>query len=212
MTDTQLFVLPPPPRSTGNAQQDLALIVDWEFQLYNAVTAYVQSQTAAPPFNPGTLPDPASTSLAAAQTTANQAYTLANTAENTAVTAQATATAAGLTASGAVSSAAAAALAAASAQATANTALAEANIIAGWFGGQLVISDAATDAVHTFSSSEADTNYRVFVTPVALSGGAAPGANRVLAVVKTTTDITLNIETAPGVGESATFDFLVVRF
>lgn len=204
MVDKQLFLLPQPPRSSGDAQKDLSLIIDWQYRLYRAVTSYVQAQTTSGNFNPANLPDPASTNLATAQSTANQAYALATTANTHANTAQTTATTAGTNATTAQSAATAA-------QATATTAN---NRTVGWFAGQVTVSGAATSQTHTFSGgeSEADTAYHVLVTPVSAVGTPDPNSNHVLTVSKTTAHFVVNVEAAPGVGNSVTFDFLVVRF
>lgn len=82
-------LLPAPPRSTGNPQQDLPLIVDWMYKLYQVVIVnqyYISqnSQTDAQNFDASSLPDPSNTNLATAQDTANKAYGLAFTAEQTA--------------------------------------------------------------------------------------------------------------------------------
>lgn len=213
MADQQLFFLPSPPRSTGNAQQDYPLIVDWLYKVYNGLSAFVQGQTV-PEFNPGTLPDPASSNIATAQATANSAFTLANQAENDAHTAQTTATSAGTAASAASAAAGVAAAAAAAAQSTANTAKAVTDIISKWFAGQVTISDAATSAVHTFSGGEAEANtsYSVLMTATAQTGTPASGSATIISITKTTANITFNVETAPGVGNSVTFDFLALRF
>lgn len=72
-----------PPRTTGNIQQDLPILINWFWRAYQVITqsvAYINSQVSNPEFNVANLPDPSNTTLAAAQTTANNAYNLANTA------------------------------------------------------------------------------------------------------------------------------------
>lgn len=74
-----------PPRTTGQVQRDLPLLVDWFYRAYQVITqsvAYINSQVANPDFNVANLPDPANTTLAQAQQTANDAYNLANTNTN----------------------------------------------------------------------------------------------------------------------------------
>lgn len=70
--------LTPPPRATGNAEQDFPSYAQWFWDFYNAVLAR-NDQIAGTDddFDPGDLPDPASSSIAQAQQTANEAYTLA---------------------------------------------------------------------------------------------------------------------------------------
>ncbi len=72
-----------PPRTTGNLQQDMPLLINWFWRAYQVIqqsVAYINSQVTNPAFNVADLPDPANTTLAQAQTTANNAYNLANTA------------------------------------------------------------------------------------------------------------------------------------
>ena|ERR1035437_1752626 len=72
-----------PPRTTGNTQQDMPLLINWFWRAYQVIqqsVAYINSQVTNPQFNVANLPDPANTTLSQAQTTANNAYNLANTA------------------------------------------------------------------------------------------------------------------------------------
>lgn len=73
-----------PPRTTGNVQQDLPLLIDWFYRAYQVITqsvAYINNQVNEPDFNVADLPDPSNTTLALAQETANNAYNLANSAD-----------------------------------------------------------------------------------------------------------------------------------
>lgn len=83
---------PPPPRTTGDKDKDFALILNWMNDFYKAivvqklfVTAAEQSNTTI--FDPSTLPDPATSTIAKAQNTANEAYALASNAKTIASTA-----------------------------------------------------------------------------------------------------------------------------
>lgn len=84
------MALPPsPPRITGDPARDVVLIANWANDFFKAAVlegAFLQTavQLAASSFDPASLPDPASTTLARAQLTANQAYTLAALANTTA--------------------------------------------------------------------------------------------------------------------------------
>ncbi len=72
-----------PPLTTGNIQQDMPLLINWFWRAYQVISqsvAYINSQVTNPAFSVANLPNPASTTLAQAQTTANNAYNLANTA------------------------------------------------------------------------------------------------------------------------------------
>ncbi len=77
--------------------------------------------------------------------------------------------------------------------------------------GSVTISETDTTADFTFPTAEADTSYFVVVTPTAVSGAAAAGSNIIESVTKTTTKITLTINTDPGAGTSRTFDVAVFR-
>src|ERR1035437_7118184 len=76
-----------PPRTTGNIQQDMPILINWFWRAYQVISqsvAYINSQVTNPAFSVANLPDPLNTTLAQAQTTANNAYNLANTANVTA--------------------------------------------------------------------------------------------------------------------------------
>lgn len=70
-----------PPRTTGNAQQDFPLIVDWMFRAYQVIqqsVAYINSQVESGDVELTNLPDPATATVSSAQQTANLAYQLAS--------------------------------------------------------------------------------------------------------------------------------------
>jgi len=74
-----------PPRTTGNPQRDLPILIDWFYRAWQVVQQsinYINSQVNNPDFSVADLPDPTNTTLANAQQTANDAYNLANTAIN----------------------------------------------------------------------------------------------------------------------------------
>lgn len=178
-------VLVPPPQSTGNPQQDLPLIINWMYLLYqilqvNGTFVTQASQVQANSFNPTSLPDPSASNIATAQTTANNAYSLANEANTQANAADALAT-------------------------TANTRTVS------WETGSVEISGASTSAVAAFTTAQADTNYQVFVTPVTISGAPTLGSTLPKSIAKATGGFTLNVAVAPGGVAAVTFDFLVVR-
>jgi hypothetical protein len=78
-------------------------------------------------------------------------------------------------------------------------------------GGSVTISDANTTGALTLTPAEADASYLVVVTPVAKSGAPAAASKNVDTVTKAVGSVTINIEAAPGVGTSRTFDVLVFR-
>lgn len=72
-----------PPRTTGNAQADFPMVIDWMWKLYqvmndsvNFINAQIEENSDISLTN---LPDPATSTVATAQQTANAAYTYANT-------------------------------------------------------------------------------------------------------------------------------------
>ena len=71
--------LEPPPRSTGDAQQDYPLIIDWMYRVYHVVqqsVSFINSQLSQNTVLTE-LPDPDTATIASAQQTANEAYSLA---------------------------------------------------------------------------------------------------------------------------------------
>jgi len=74
-----------PPRTTGNIQQDIPLIVDWMFRCYQIIQQavnYINGQIQDNGDITATdLPNPQTSTVAQAQTTANQAYTIATNAQ-----------------------------------------------------------------------------------------------------------------------------------
>jgi hypothetical protein len=69
-----------PPRTTGNAQQDFPIMIDWFYRAYQVIVQavnYINQQVDVIEPGPGTLPDPGTATVATAQETANLAYLLA---------------------------------------------------------------------------------------------------------------------------------------
>jgi hypothetical protein len=86
-------VPPPPPRATGEPEVDMRGLMQWAYDFYEkGVTGgyflndLEESQSGD--FDPSTLPDPATSTIARAQQTANEAYTLAAQARQIALAAQ----------------------------------------------------------------------------------------------------------------------------
>lgn len=74
-----------PPRSTGNAQQDLPLMLDWFYRAYLVIqqaVAYINDQTQNSNLDLTDLPNPATATTSSAQQTANEAYSLASESKN----------------------------------------------------------------------------------------------------------------------------------
>lgn len=80
-TAGQIITPPPPPRATGNPEYDVVAMIEWAWDFYNSQRSRdraIEGSTFDPnSFDPSDLPDPATTNLAQAQTTANSAYSLA---------------------------------------------------------------------------------------------------------------------------------------
>lgn len=84
---------PPPPRMTGDPGNDMVAMNTWAWDFYRSVVIqnyYLQEAGQFDPgdFDPSTLPDPATATIATAQSTANEAYALASNAKDLADQAQ----------------------------------------------------------------------------------------------------------------------------
>ena len=218
-----MAVPPSPPRigqikSAEDAAAAVAALLRWAWDFYKAVILeqeflQLAGQFDISVFDPSSLPDPSDTTIAKAQQTANEAFTLAAIALANAATAQTAADAAQTDATQALSDAAAAQTDATQALADAATAqtaadLANTKLIE---HGQVTISGTATTGDFTFTSAEPDTTYFVGATPVADSGTPAAGSKDISTVTKATDKFTLNLATAPGAGNSVTFDVQALR-
>lgn len=77
--------------------------------------------------------------------------------------------------------------------------------------GSLTISGSNNSATYNLGTTLPDSNYYVVATPVSNSGSPATGSNRVTGINKTTSGFAINIETAPGVNNSVTFNWILIR-
>lgn len=77
--------------------------------------------------------------------------------------------------------------------------------------GSLVLAGNTRKGSVAFDTMQPDTDYSLAVTPVSGTGRPLRGSNRVLSIHKTTTDFTVILETAPGTGNSVTFDWQLIR-
>ncbi len=170
-------VPPPPPRFSGDDKADLRALAQWMIDFYKAAVLggyflNVQEESQAGTFDPSSLPDPATATLAQAQQTANEAYALAF------------------------------------------SAYAQAIKTDKWVLGDLTISGAATSGAATLTGDnvQADTDYRIIATPSGLAGSPGLGAFVVTSISgKSTTGFTVNLQAAPGLGNSVTFTLFLVR-
>ena len=182
MAETVIVTPAPPPRLSGNPEQDQVALNQWLWDFYNAQKSVNDALSGAAAFDasafdPGDLPDPATSNVAQAQDTANQAYILAASAKSDA----------------------AAALAAAVA------------ITEDWVAGQITVSGTDTTAVHTFATAQDDTSYLVHLTCIGTTGAPAVDAVIITDIAKATDDFTITVNAAPGAGKTSIFDFLVYR-
>ena len=148
-----------PPRSTGNAQADFPIMIDWFYRAYQVIVQavnYINSQVqGVEDISILDLPDPASATVASAQGTANIAYALAEQADGKADTAQSEVDTLEGTVSGHTSS-----IATNTSNISSNTtAIAAATARLNQFvGGTVTISEANTSESVTFGTAQADTN------------------------------------------------------
>lgn len=231
--------LEPPPRSTGDAQNDYPLLLNWLQRAYQNIlqaVQYINQQVTAPDFDPTNLPDPATATTASAQQTANDAYVLAgqaedkaeaaqtdaDTAQTTATTAQTTANTAATDATNALAAASTAQTDATTALSNASTALSTANsaqslantnaaVLARMVSGTTTVSDASTGATVTFGSAQPDTAYTVNVQAKSSTGGPSIDSFVVISKTYATGNFSFTIGAAPGVGNSVTFEWQLIR-
>ena len=167
---------PAPPRLTGVPETDIVIIAGWMNDFYRSVVLegeYVAAggQFDTGTFDPSSLPDPASSTIAKAQQTANEAYTLAAAAKT----------------------------------------IADTNAVSIVEAGTLTISSTDTTGVFTFAVAEPDTSYFVSATLQATSGTPDVGSTDIDGITKAADKFTLDVGTAPGAGNSVTFDLNVLR-
>lgn len=172
-----------PPRTTGNAQMDFPIVIDWLWRAYQIIAQavnYINAQIEDnPDININDLPDPATSTVAQAQTTANQAYALATQAQNTANSAK-------------------------------SDAAALKNRLDGFTGGTFTIADFNTTASVNIPT-QADVNYRVMVQPRSSVGSPEDEAFTIRAKTYATSNFSVTLLGWPGAGNSVTFDWQLVR-
>lgn len=178
-------IVPTPPKTTGDDKKDLGAAINWIWQLYQVVELQQTFVTNASQHNSTFNPS----SLPSPQS-------------SNIATAQQTANSAYILADEAETDAVAA-------QATATAADNRTNK---WVHGSFTISDPATSSVVTLSPAQTDTSYDVLVTPSDNSGAPVSDSFIVSKVTKATGSFTVDIKSAPGGGNSVTFNYLLVRF
>jgi hypothetical protein len=204
-------VFPSPPRTTGNLQQDLGLLINWFQTAYLVIQqsiAYINSQVTNPAFSEANLPSPTNTTLAQAQTTANNAYNLANTANVEATNnANAITTIEGeiTTIDGTLTTQAV------EISNNTNAIAAQATLWNDLISGTVTFGATDTTKTITFGAAQADTNYRVMVNAISSTGTPAVGAYVVIAKTYTLNNFTVTIFVAPGTSNSVTFDWQLIR-
>lgn len=181
----------PPPRFTGDQKTDTYSMFQWMEQFYTNV---VRDQEYTTQVDVDTTVDPVNASAASAQATANTALTNAATAQTAADAAQTSAN---------------------SAQSTANTANSTANAnkttLDAQNSGSVTISGTSTTGVVTLSPAQADTSYYVSFGQSAISGTPAADSYIIESYSKATGSFTITLKAAPGVGNSVTIDWNLMR-
>jgi hypothetical protein len=76
--------------------------------------------------------------------------------------------------------------------------------------GQVTVTGAATTGVATLASTQAAATYALSVVPVSVTGTPAANSSVILSIAKTTTTFTVTVAAAPGVGNSVTFDYVLL--
>jgi hypothetical protein len=180
-----------PPRSTGNPAQDYPILIDWvykAFQVINQAVGYINNQVQEnPDFDITNLPNPATSTIAQAQNTANQAYVIADGADDKAD----------------------------ALDTRMDTAEADIDALQGKFAallsGDFTITDANVGVLLTWATPQPDTNYKVIIQPVSITG--TPAANAYIVATKTynTADFSATMLAAPGVGNSITYEYQLIR-
>lgn len=103
----------------------------------------------------------------------------------------------------------------AQAQQTANTALilatAANNRTLAWDSGSVTISDASTGDTVTLSPAQANASYIVLMQVRAFTGSPPLGATQVIGKSYAAGNFSFTVNAAPGVGNSVTFDWVLVR-
>lgn len=207
-----------PPRTTGDIKQDMPILINWFWRAYQVIqqsVAYINSQVTNPEFNVANLPDPENTTLAQAQLTANNAYNLANSADvkannnttsiNTINSEITTINASLTTESGNI------ATNTADIGVNAAAIAAQATLWSDLISGQFTISNAAVASTVTFGVAQPNTAYRVEVQAISSTGTPVVGSYTVIQKAYTVNNFTVTIFSAPGAGNSVTFEWQLIR-
>jgi len=198
-TDTDIPIprtLETPPRSTGNAQQDYPVLVDYIYRTYQVIKEsvdYINAQISGGDidFDTSNLPNPETSTVAQAQKTANEAFILASQAKDTAEAAQTNVTSLTSTVT--------------ALQTSLN------DFIASFVSGTVNIADANTSATVNFGVAQPDTNYRVIIQPISVVASPASGAFTIRTKTYGTSSFSFTIVAAPGVGNTVTYEWQLVR-
>lgn len=173
-----------PPRTTGNVQADLPILVDWLWRAYQVITqsvTYINAQINSADIEFANLPDPNNTTLAQAQQTANDAYSLANQADG-------------------------------KADDNADDIDTLQELWAGLISGTVTISDTDVGFEVTFGTAQPDTNYVAIVQPISSSG--SPSLNSFIVKTKTyaTDKFTVIVQGSPGTPtDDVTWEYQIIR-
>lgn len=193
-----------PPRTTGNAQQDLPILIDWFYRAYQVIqqsVAYINSQVNSADVSFTNLPDPSTTTLAQAQQTANDAFSLANQADLKANVLKTRVDAHDVTIAAHTAD-----LASQQGQIDDQQALWD-----GLITGTVNIPNASTGFTVTFGSPQPDTDYLVIVQAYGSSGTPPIDAFVVKQKVYAADHFDVILFGAPGGGNSVDLEWQLIR-
>jgi len=172
-----------PPRSVGNAEQDLPIMIDWFWEAYQVIlssTNYINSQINNPEFSVANLPDPTEATTASAQQTANEAFNLANTATN-------------------------------NINATLELANESIERLNNFISGTFTISETDVGSQVIFTDPQPDNDYRVIVQPISFTGTPPIDAFVVETKTYNANSFDVIMSRDPLVGNSITFEWQLIR-
>lgn len=85
-----------------------------------------------------------------------------------------------------------------------------------WWGmygrkGSVTVANTANTATLTFTGNEPDTNYFAVESCTGLTSGANAQSAIVTGITKNIGNVVITVQTAPGAGQSATYDVIIIR-
>lgn len=89
-------------------------------------------------------------------------------------------------------------------------ALAEA-VLDNWVADSLTVAASQTEATYTFAEAQPDTSYFVVLSVASTTGTPAIDSTLVIGRVDTVDDFTITVNASTGLGNTVTFNFLLLR-